>query len=564
MFKQLLEALEYLHGHSICHRDIKCSNLLVSNNHVLKLADFGLARNMPKLREKKKLTNRVITLWYRPPELLLGSEEYQVSVDMWSAGCILVEMKLGVPVFQGKNEIGQLKKIIDICGTPDARDWPALRNLPHQHYLQLPFSKSRLQNFCAKNGIKREMQKLVTKLLTYDPITRLSARQARSEKFFSWPTPTPRPSELRPIQLEGDAHEWEAKMKRKRAEALRKANDAAKTGAPPPAKRAAVGGTGSSSIPRPNSVSVKAPSTLSRPNSDASGVLSDGRMGTSGTGASGASGASGTSGVSASRNERPYSAGRVAMHPERRTPHTESTPGHAANRPPLKRVGSLPATMKESEAADRRNYDRDIDRNRDHNRDRRREHGRDPEPDWRRGSGIERNWRDQGYRDRGRVDNKQSDRDRKLANERRHSFGRRQEISGSLLGMQRAPSNEIEEGEIVDEPHQPRVQQHSSRRPHNERRSFTRFGDADVNRRGMQQHRGEMPRSTCKIFVGKLNNYNERTLFDHFRRIKVEVLNWMRPNNKDFAFMYVRARDVDRVLRANGIDGLRFEVARSQ
>ena len=130
--------------------------------------------------------------------------------------------------------------------------------------------------------------------------------------------------------------------------------------------------------------------------------------------------------------------------------------------------------------------------------------------------------------------------------------------------MQRAPSNEIEEGEIVDEPHQPRVQQHSSRRPHSERRSFTRFGDADVNRRGMQQHRGEMPRSTCKIFVGKLNNYNERTLFDHFRRIKVEVLNWMRPNNKDFAFMYVRARDVDRVLRANGIDGLRFEVARSQ
>jgi len=91
---QLLTGLNYCHLNNILHRDIKGSNLLIDNNGILKLADFGLARSCA-LENSKPLTNRVITLWYRPPELLLGSQSYGPAVDMWSAGCIFAELLQG-------------------------------------------------------------------------------------------------------------------------------------------------------------------------------------------------------------------------------------------------------------------------------------------------------------------------------------------------------------------------------------------------------------------------------------------------------------------------------------
>lgn len=102
--QQLLRGLEHCHGHGVLHRDIKGANLLIDNNGNLKIGDFGLATFFQS-HSKQPLTSRVVTLWYRPPELLLGATDYGVSVDLWSSGCILAELFAGKPIMPGRTEV---------------------------------------------------------------------------------------------------------------------------------------------------------------------------------------------------------------------------------------------------------------------------------------------------------------------------------------------------------------------------------------------------------------------------------------------------------------------------
>lgn len=101
---QLLSGLEHCHNRHVLHRDIKGSNLLIDNEGVLKIADFGLA-SLFDPNHRHPMTSRVVTLWYRPPELLLGATYYSVGVDLWSAGCILGELLAGKPIMPGRTEV---------------------------------------------------------------------------------------------------------------------------------------------------------------------------------------------------------------------------------------------------------------------------------------------------------------------------------------------------------------------------------------------------------------------------------------------------------------------------
>jgi serine/threonine protein kinase len=102
--QQLLSGLEHCHSCGVLHRDIKGANLLLDNNGILKIADFGLA-TLFNPNQKQNLTSRVVTLWYRPPELLLGATNYGAAVDLWSAGCILAELLSGKPIMPGRTEV---------------------------------------------------------------------------------------------------------------------------------------------------------------------------------------------------------------------------------------------------------------------------------------------------------------------------------------------------------------------------------------------------------------------------------------------------------------------------
>jgi cyclin-dependent kinase 12/13 len=136
--KQLLEGVSYLHQHAIIHRDVKGSNILINNRGELKLGDFGLARLLDERQQRLgHLTNKVVTLWYRAPELLLGSTSYTSLIDMWSVGCIFAEILLRRPLFPGKDEMEQIQRICNVCGTPSETTWPGVMKYPFFKTFQL-------------------------------------------------------------------------------------------------------------------------------------------------------------------------------------------------------------------------------------------------------------------------------------------------------------------------------------------------------------------------------------------------------------------------------------------
>ncbi|KAK4788506.1 hypothetical protein SAY86_019825 [Trapa natans] len=206
---QLLTGLHYCHINQVLHRDIKGSNLLVDNEGNLKLADFGLAKsylNVPNVN----LTNRVITLWYRPPELLLGTTKYGPTIDIWSVGCILAELLHGKAIFPGKDESDQLNKIFELCGAPDEISWPGVSELPwYKNFKPTRPMKRCLREFFGH--FDHHALELVDRMLTLDPSQRISAKDALDAEYF-WTEPFP--CDPKSLPKYESSHEFQTKKRR--------------------------------------------------------------------------------------------------------------------------------------------------------------------------------------------------------------------------------------------------------------------------------------------------------------------------------------------------------------
>uniref|UniRef100_A0A3P8SIU8 cyclin-dependent kinase n=1 Tax=Amphiprion percula TaxID=161767 RepID=A0A3P8SIU8_AMPPE len=183
---QLLRGLCYIHSRRILHRDLKPHNLLISHLGELKLADFGLARS--KSIPSQTFSSEVVTLWYRPPDVLLGSTDYSTALDMWGAGCIFIEMLQGAPAFPGmSDELEQLQKIWMVLGVPSEDSWPGVSQLPNYRpvcFCVLPAGSGPLV-WSRLNQLPYKTEDLVQNLLKVLPADRISAQDSLQHLYFS-------------------------------------------------------------------------------------------------------------------------------------------------------------------------------------------------------------------------------------------------------------------------------------------------------------------------------------------------------------------------------------------
>lgn len=208
--KQILEGLAYMHSKNILHRDIKSANILMNNKGEVKIADFGLAKAVNP-RFGGRLTQRVVTRWYRAPELLLGSRNYTNKIDVWALGCVFAELLIGKsqPLFKAQKTPDQFEKICEKCGTPDENQWPSLKALPFYPHVapKKNYPKTLMQYMRKqKNNLDSLSLDLLEKMLTINPDDRITAKEALQHPFF---TTAPLPCELSEMPVvENDCHAY--------------------------------------------------------------------------------------------------------------------------------------------------------------------------------------------------------------------------------------------------------------------------------------------------------------------------------------------------------------------
>ncbi|XP_041093132.1 cyclin-dependent kinase 16-like isoform X2 [Polyodon spathula] len=178
---KLLRGLAYCHSRKVLHRDLKPQNLLISERGELKLADFGLAR--AKSIPTKTYSNEVVTLWYRPPDILLGSTDYSTPIDLWGVGCIFYEMSTGRPLFPGSTVEEELHFIFKLLGTPTEETWP--RITLNEDFRSYNYPRYRADSLCSHAPrLDSDGVDLLSRLLQFEGRNRISAEAAMRHPYF--------------------------------------------------------------------------------------------------------------------------------------------------------------------------------------------------------------------------------------------------------------------------------------------------------------------------------------------------------------------------------------------
>lgn len=179
---QILRGLKFIHSANVIHRDLKPSNLLLNANCDLKICDFGLAR---PTAENEFMTEYVVTRWYRAPELLLNSSDYTAAIDVWSVGCIFMELMTRKPLFPGKDHVNQMRLLIELLGTPTESDLGFVRNEDARRYIrQLP-SHPRQPLAAVFSHVHPLAIDLIEKMFTFDPTKRITVEEALAHPYLA-------------------------------------------------------------------------------------------------------------------------------------------------------------------------------------------------------------------------------------------------------------------------------------------------------------------------------------------------------------------------------------------
>ena len=178
---QILQALAYMHRNGFFHRDLKPENILCSSPDMVKIADFGLAR---EIRSSPPYTDYVSTRWYRAPEVLLRSTNYSSPIDLWAVGCIMAELYTRRPLFPGSSEIDQIYKICSILGTPSHTDWAQGHTLASNMSFKFPqFTSTHLSQVLGSRVSARAISFLYS-IISWNPSWRSSAQEALKHSYF--------------------------------------------------------------------------------------------------------------------------------------------------------------------------------------------------------------------------------------------------------------------------------------------------------------------------------------------------------------------------------------------